>query len=133
MSRKSYATDPTPEQISLVGPLLPHECDIGRGRPWDCSDVLNAILYTVRSGTAWRLMPTVYRYFRGSKLSGVWQLIHDHLVVKVRVQEGRTPEPSAAIIDSQSVELPDEGKDAHTTLARRSPGESASSWSIPWG
>jgi putative transposase len=72
--------------------------------------MLNAIFYILRSGCAWRLLPhdlppwkTVYHYFRLWRLQGLWDTIHKVLHVAARVKARRNPQPSAAIIDSQSV------------------------------
>jgi transposase len=68
------------------------------------------ILYVLRTGCSWRQMPhdlpngkTVYHYFRRWKLDGTWEKAMTHLRRAVRTQMGRDPEPSAAIIDSQSI------------------------------
>ena len=72
--------------------------------------VINAILYFVRSGCAWRLLPhefpawqTVYGYFRRWTVNGLWQRIHDTLRAWVRQKAGRHKYPTAGAIDSQSV------------------------------
>jgi putative transposase len=73
-------------------------------------EVVNGILYRLRTGCQWRNLPhdfpawgTVYRTYRRWILNGYWEQIHDALCREVRVQNGRDPEPSALIIDSQSV------------------------------
>jgi putative transposase len=73
-------------------------------------EILNAIFYIVRSGCAWRLLPhdlppwkTVYHYFRSWRLDGTWERMHTALRKRVRVRLERDPQPSAAIVDSQSV------------------------------
>ncbi|MBU3068093.1 IS5 family transposase [Nocardia sp. NEAU-G5] len=72
--------------------------------------VLDAIFYVVRGGIAWRQMPrdfppakTVYAIFRRWAKAGVWQQVHDALRDCVRIAAGRSPLPTAAIIDSQTV------------------------------
>jgi len=77
---------------------------------------VNAILYLVRAGCAWRLLPKdmppwtiVYHYFRAWKRSGVWQRIDDCLRAELRQRSGRARQPSAAILDSQSVKTTDRG------------------------
>jgi putative transposase len=64
----------------------------------------------LKSGCAWRLLPhdfppwrTVYHYFRAWRLSGIWEKMHAALRERVRVPLKRNPQPSAAIVDSQSV------------------------------
>lgn len=93
-------------------------------------EVLNAIFYLLRSGCAWRMLPhdlppwqTVYGYFRQWRQSGVWEACNDALREAVRQEAGRQAEPSAAIIDSQSVTttaVPGErGYDSHKNVKGR--------------
>ena len=85
----------------------------GRGRPRVHADrlIYNAILYVLRGGIPWRMVPlpfprwqTVYSRFRRWADSGIWETLTDTLRVELRIELGREPEPSAGIIDSQSVE-----------------------------
>ncbi|MEW2445942.1 IS5 family transposase [Micromonospora marina] len=104
----------TDAQWAIIEPLLPAPGNTGGrgGRPEKHPRrlVLDAIFYLVRGGIAWRQLPvgfppptTVYDRFRTWAKAGVWQAIHDALRDLVRVHEGRDPQPTAAIIDSQSV------------------------------
>ena len=88
-----------------------------RGRPPEHSrrSITNAILYIVRAGCAWRLLPkefapwqTVYGYFRKWSKDGIWKFIHDQLREDVRCRVGKKPSPTAAIMDSQSVKIGDQ-------------------------
>lgn len=115
-SRKPYPTDLTAEQWELLEPLLPATKTFGRPPKHSRRDIVSAIFYQLRGGAAWRMMPhdlppwpTVYHYFRHWRISGVWQQIHDRLRGDVREAEGREREPSAAIIDSQSVKTTERG------------------------
>jgi putative transposase len=109
--RKSYPTDLTDEQWSLLEPLVPgEEAKSGRPREVDFREVINAILYLNRSGCQWDMLPhdlppksTVYDYFAKWRDDGTWQRVMDALRVQVRVAAGRAPTPSAASVDSQSV------------------------------
>ncbi len=110
MSRESYPTDLTDAEWSHLAPHLPPPKAAGRPRVHPVRDILNAIFYVLRSGCAWRLLPhdlppwkTVYHYFRLWRLQGLWDAIHEVLHATVRAKGGRDPQPSAAIIDSQSV------------------------------
>jgi putative transposase len=73
-------------------------------------EILNAIFYVVRSGCAWRLLPhdfplwkTTHHYFRRWRIDGTWKKLHAALRKRVRVRMGRDPQPSAGVVDSQSV------------------------------
>jgi putative transposase len=110
MARKPYPTDLSDDQWKLVEPLIPKAKTGGRPRTVDMREVLNGVLYMLRGGCAWRLLPhdfpawnTVYYYFWLYRREGEWERIHDALRDQVRKQEGREVSPSAAILDSQSV------------------------------
>ena len=73
-------------------------------------EILDAIFYVVKSGCPWRLLPhdfppwkTVYHYFRFWRLDGTWERMHRALRERVRVRLKRNPQPSAGVVDSQSV------------------------------
>lgn len=108
--RKSYPTDLTDEQWELIKPMIPLAKTGGRPRTTDMKKVFNALLYIVRAGCAWRLLPndfpkwsTVYDYFRKWKLDDTWEKMNDKLRQYVRVIEEHHPDPSASALDSQSV------------------------------
>ena len=134
--RKPYPTDVSDREWDILGPLIPaRKVSEKGGRPPAClREVINGIRYVLRSGCAWRLMPhefpkwrTCYRYFRMWKKDGIWKKIHDGLRGDVREAAGRQRQPSAAIIDSQSVKTTEKGGSTDTTPARRSMGASATS------
>ena len=108
MMRPSYDTDLTDEQWLKIASFYPEANRRGRPRTQDFREITNAILYLVRAGCAWRLLPhdfpkwqTVYYYFRRWQKEGVWHKIHDFLRAEVRVQAGRNVEPSAAVSRSE--------------------------------
>ena len=108
--RKAYQTDLSDAEWSFLKPHLPDPKTTGRPKMHGTREILNAVFYIVRGGCAWRLLPhdfppwqTVYHYFRAWRLSGVWERMHDALRQRVRVRLERDPQPSAAIVDSQSV------------------------------
>lgn len=108
--RKSYPSDLTDEEWQRIEPYAPASKPGGRPRLHPIREILNAIFYIVRAGCVWRMMPhdlppwkTVYHYFRLWRKDGTWETINAALREEVRVAEGRDPEPSAGILDSQSV------------------------------
>ena len=142
MARTPYPSDLTDEQWLIIEPMIPAAEPGGRHRSVDMREVVNGIVYFVRTGCSWRMLPhefppwgTVHYYYRRFRLDGTWQLIHDKLREKVRRKAGKKPTPSAAIIDSQSVKTaaPQKGGPTVTTRARRSPAESGISASIRSG
>ena len=130
--RRAYPTDLTDAQWAAIAELVPQARRGGRPRRSSPREVVNAILYMLRGGQAWRLLPhdfppwqTVYSYLRRWQAEGVWQRIHHAVLMADRERAGREASPTAAIIDSQSVRTGDQqGAPAATTRARRSRGAS---------
>ncbi|SDK05867.1 Transposase [Nonomuraea jiangxiensis] len=107
---RRYPSDLTDAQWALIEPLLPPPRPGGRPEKHPRRDVVDAILYVVRTGCAWRQLPfdfppwqTVYWYFVRWEKAGVTEQVLAVLRRRVRRQQGRAEEPSAGVIDSQSV------------------------------
>ena len=109
-ARAAYPSDLTDAQWALMAPLIPPAESGGRDRQVDMHEIFNGILYVLRSGCSWRMLPhdlppwgTVHYYYRRFRRDGTWLKVHDLLRTKVRRGVGRHQEPRAAILDSQSV------------------------------
>ena len=107
LNRKAYSTDLTDSQWAVIAPLFKGM----REYKYSKRELLNAVLYLVDNGCKWRALPhefpawqTVYSFFRRAKETGLWDKILQHLVKVTRRRAGRNPNPTYAIIDSQSVD-----------------------------
>ena len=122
-TRAAYPSDLTDKQWAEVALLIPAAEPGGRDRTVDMREVLNGILYLVRGGVSWRMLPhdlppwgTGHYDYRRFRLDGTWKQIHDTVRGRVRKKAGRKINPSAAIMDSQSVKTTKKGGLAAATM-----------------
>ncbi len=130
-SRPAYPSDLTDEQWALVQDLIPAPAPDAPHLIHERREILNALLYVLRSGCPWRLLPhdfpawqTVYDYFCQWQQAGILDEVLVRLRMQMRRRQGRDPEPSAAIIDSQSIKTsavrgPEKGYDAGKKIRGR--------------
>src|SRR3954467_8600013 len=116
MRTQSYPSDVTDAQWALIEPHIPVYPG-GRPRKTDLRDVVDAILYVLRTGCQWRFLPkdfqpksTVWRYFDERRHNGTLDHIHDTLRTKVRTQEKPSQPRTTASVDSQSVDTTSGGE-----------------------
>lgn len=117
VSRRPYRSDLSDARWALIEPILSEwrAAQTAKGldinQPvHDLREIVNAILYVNRTGIAWDYLPhdfpprsTVYGYFAQWERDGTAEMIHDMLRRRVRTAAGRAAEPTAALVDSQSV------------------------------
>ena len=126
MTRATYFTDLSDKEWRLLEPLVPAAKSGGRPARHTRREIMNGILYVLRTGCQWRALPhdlppwkTVYTYFRNWRKDGTWSRIHETLRQQARRAQGQHAQPSAAILDSQSVKTTEKGGHADTTLGSK--------------
>lgn len=116
-SNQIYPTDLNDTEWKQIAPYLPEAKGKGRPREIGWREIMNGIFYIVKNGCVWRALPhdlpawqTVYYYFRLLQKEQQWEKINTIIRERVRVNEGRAPQASAMIIDSQSVKSAEGGE-----------------------
>jgi putative transposase len=127
----TYPCDLSDAEWACVQRYLPSLSSRGRPHTHPLRRIFDAIFYVKRTGCAWRYLPsnfppwqTVFYHFRRFRMCGVWHLLYMALHRAERTRVGRHPDPSAAIMDSQSVKTVEEsahicGYDAHKCVKGR--------------
>ena len=138
-TRQHYPSDLTDREWSQIERFIPAPKSGGRPAKYERREIVNALLYIDRTGCQWRALPhdfppweAVYWYFRTWKKDGTLDRLHDELRGDVRAAAGRQRQPSAAILDSQSVRTTEKGGPKATTAVRGSRAASGTSSSTPW-
>ncbi len=102
MKRHAYSSDLSDEEWQRLEPLIPVHTGVGRPVKWSRRELLNAMLYVLRTGCQWRLLPhdlppygTVFNHFRQWRRQGLWERINQELreQVRVRLVVRRSPVP----------------------------------------
>lgn len=122
-----YPSDLTDEEWVHIEPLIPPARRGGRKREVNVREVVNGLMYVLGTGCQWRYVPkdlppksTLFVYFRRWVQTGTLEKIHQVLYAKCREKAGRNIEPTACILDSQSVKGAEKGGRAliRTVLTR---------------
>jgi transposase len=131
VSGSCYPSSLTDAMWDIVKPLLPVP-DLRKGggiRKYGNRLVLDSIFYVLRSGCQWRMLPhdlmprdAAHRWFTRWRKDGTWDRIHDELRRQVRVAAGRDAEPSAAVIDAQSIKSSEGGEARGFDAGKRTTG-----------
>lgn len=128
--RKAYLSDVSDDEWAFVAPYLTLMDAAAPQRHHDLREVFNGLRYIARGGLQWRLMPNdlppweaVYQQTRRWMAAGVFELIVHDLRAIVRLAQGRTAQPSAAILDSRTLQsTPESGARAGYDGAKRKKG-----------
>ncbi len=111
-----YPSDLTDDEWALIEPLIPPAKSGGGKRRVDMREVVNGLMYVLSTGCQWRYVPkdlppksTIFRYFDLWNWDGTLMRIHHALYERCREQVNRSTEPTACVIDSQSVKSAEKG------------------------
>jgi putative transposase len=116
MQRTAYRSDLNDAEWKVLERYIPQVLSGGRPAEYSRREIVNGILYVLRTGCGWEYLPhdfppwkTVYYYFRQWRQAGVWENANAALTGQSRVREGREVSPSLVIIDSQSAQTTEKG------------------------
>ena len=111
-----YASDLNDAEWALLAPLVPRSHPAGRRQTYPLRRIVDAVFYLLRTGAQWRLLPheypprgAVFYHYAQWREDGTWEHVTQVLRESYRRTIGRNPQPTAAIIDSQSVKTTEMG------------------------
>jgi putative transposase len=115
-ARELYPSDLTDGQWEAIEELIPKPKPGGRPAKYERREIINGLLDLTRTGCQWRALPhdlpprrIVYWYFMAWRDDGTLERLHDRLRSAVRQAAGRDMQPTAAVLDSQSVKTTESG------------------------
>ena len=124
--QKNYPSDLSDLEWEQIRHIFETSNGIGRRPKHSKQEILNAIFYISRTGCQWAYLPkdfppwrTVYTYFWTWQRQNLFEKLHDELRNLIRKLMGRNEEPSAAIVDSQSVKTTERGALKVLTMGRK--------------
>jgi len=135
-SRRSYPSDVSDDEWTLVAPYLTLLREDAGQREHSLREVFNGLRYVVKTGAPWRWMPNdlppweaVYQQAQRWLAAGCFEQLADDLRALLRLASGRSPEPSAAILDSRTLRSsPESGERAGYDGAKRKNGLAPQKW-----
>ena len=123
-----YNTDLTDKQWNIIEQIFKSKKGVNLAK-YSKRDLVNAVLYLVKTGCQWRLLPndfppysTVWSFYRRAVKSGKWERAMDMMVKKTREDAGRNPTPTYGLIDSQSAKTISASEDIGFDGGKKSQG-----------
>lgn len=138
-TKEPYPSSFTEAEWGLIKGMLPSRGKLGRPPRYTQRSVLEGILYIVRGGCGWRMLPhdlppwrLCYYYFMTWRKEGLWQRMHDQLRDAVRLQSGKKKPPPLRFSTRRALKWLTTEECAATMRVKRSWDESAISWLTRW-
>lgn len=134
MRRKPYPSDINEAEWMVLEKYIPKPAEEGN-RIYEMREIVNGIYYVLRTGCGWKYIPhdlpqwkSCYEYYRKWKEQGIWKNAMDEIRKELRKTIGKEEEPTACVIDSQSVKTTEKGGSVDMMEGRKLKGEKDISW-----